>query len=72
MRMQTEAKQAMSQNELAALGLELIAYMKPVVVEGQPLVAIHSADGDMVGLVPTREAATRAIRQNELEPVSVH
>ncbi len=72
MRTQSETKPTMSQHELATLGLEFIAYMKPVVVEGQPLVAIHSANGEMVGLVPSREAATLAIRENELEPVSVH
>ena len=70
---QNAAKQApFSQQDFLALGLDQIAYMKPIVIDGQKLIAIHSADGSPLGTVTTMAAAWSAIRQNELEPVALN
>lgn len=49
-----------------------LAYIKPWVVEGQQGFAIHAADGTPIGWYEDREVAFAAVRQHNLEPVSVH
>ncbi|HJN22631.1 MAG TPA: DUF1150 family protein [Rhodospirillales bacterium] len=61
-----------SANDLVLLGLEYVAFVKPVVIEGKKAYAIYAADGNQLGLAPGREAACAAVLQNDLEPVSVH
>jgi hypothetical protein len=61
-----------STTEFAQLGMEGVAYMKPVVVDGNQGYAIFAADGSQLAIVPTREIAAAVIRQHDLEPVSVH
>lgn len=69
---QSPKQTPLSQQDFLALGLDQIAYMKPVVVDGQKLVAIHSADGSKLGTVTSLEAAWVTIRQNDLEPVALN
>jgi hypothetical protein len=56
----------------AALGNGEIAYVKPVVVEGAGACAVHAADGRPLAVVPDRDLAFAVIRQNDMEPMSVH
>lgn len=62
--------------EFLALGLRDIAYIKPIAIsagEGMRIVfAIHTANGAAVGAAESREQAFDAIRENGLEPVSLH
>jgi len=58
--------------DLAMLGMQDIAYVKPVMVEGTAGYAIHAADGTQMALTGDRDIAFAVVRQNELEPVSVH
>ena len=58
--------------DLAALGLQGVAYMKPVVIDENAAYAVFAADGTQIGALPTRETALAAMRENGLEPVSVH
>lgn len=57
---------------LAALGRGQIAYAKAVTVDGNELYAIHAADGEPLAMVENRRLAFAVIRQNDLEPASVH
>lgn len=61
-----------SAEDLAALGLHDLAYIKPVLVEGEQAFAVHAADGTEMVVLPKHEIALAAIRQHELEPMSVH
>ena len=71
--MQTlEQMRQMAANDLAMLGMQDIAYVKPVVVDGNAGYAIHAADGTQMALIGDRDIAFAVVRQNELEPVSVH
>ena len=63
---------AISTQDLAALGLQDVAYVKPVVVEGKAAYAVHAADGTPIAVLSNRDVAFIAVRQHELEPVSVH
>jgi hypothetical protein len=71
--MQTmEQLRQMTANDLAMLGMQDIAYVKPIVVEGTLSYAIHAADGTQMALIANRDLAMAVVRQNEMEPVSVH
>jgi hypothetical protein len=58
--------------DLAAVGLNQIAYVKPAFIEGQPVFAIHAADGTPLSLAKSHDVAFALVRQNDLEPVSTH
>jgi hypothetical protein len=71
--MQTsEEMRSMTATDLAMLGMQNIAYVKRVMVDGNAGFAIHAADGTQMALVGDRDIAFAVVRQNELEPVSVH
>jgi len=62
----------MSSDQLGALGMSHIAYVKPVVVNGMTGFAIHAADGTPMALADDRATAMAAIVQHEMLPLSVH
>jgi len=62
----------LSATDFAALGVNDLAYVKPVIVDGQPAYAIHAADGTEMGIAPGRELALATIRQHDLEAFDVH
>ena len=62
----------MTPTDLARLGMNFVAYVKPILIEEELRFAICAADGTQMGLAPNRETAFAAIRQHELEPLSVH
>ncbi len=59
-------------HELALFGMQDVAYIKRVEVEGAPGYAVHAADGTQIALVGDRDLAFATVRQHEMEPVSVH
>jgi hypothetical protein len=61
-----------SKAQLAALGLEQIAFIKPVTTEEGAGYAIHAADGTPMALAPDVALAAAAIIQHEMTPVLVH
>jgi len=69
---ENETLSPMTPTDLARLGMNFVAYVKPIVVEDEMQFAICAADGTQMGLAPNREIAFAAIRQHELEPLSVH
>jgi len=69
---QTEPISQISPQDLMILGLQEVAYLKPIVVEGKMAYAVHAADGREVAVMANRDVALAAIRQNDLEPLSVH
>ena len=69
----TEKFQQMSSGDFAAFGLSHIAYVRPIKTDdGEVAFAIHTDDNRPVAVMADREVAFAAIRQNDLEPVSVH
>ncbi len=63
---------AMSERELAILGLNDLAYVTQVVVDGRHAYLIYAADGTMIDVTDDRDLAFAAARQHDLDPVSVH
>jgi hypothetical protein len=68
----TEGIRQLSARELGMLGMNDVAYVKRVVEEGKEAFAVHAADGTRMAVVPNRDLAFAAVRQNDMEPASVH
>jgi len=63
----------LSEQQLAALGVSHIAYVKPVMVNGVQGFAIHAAaDGTPMAVAGNRDIAVAAVMQHEMLPLSVH
>ncbi len=62
----------LSEQQLAALGVSHIAYVKPVTVNGVQGFAIHAADGTPMAVAGDRDVAMAAVLQHEMLPLSVH
>ncbi len=67
-----ERLKTITPTEFAHLGMQQIAYVRRVIVDDQPAYEIHAADGQAMGVLRDRDTAFAAVRQHELEPVSVH
>jgi hypothetical protein len=69
---QLEKLRHISPQEFATLGMQAVAYIKRVSVNDTVAFAIHAADGTQLALLPDRDTAFATVRQNDIEPVSVH
>ncbi len=58
--------------QLASLGMEEIAFVKPVMTENGPAFAIHAADGTPMAIASNEPLAQAAIIQNDMVPSLVH
>jgi hypothetical protein len=59
----------LTQHDWLTFGLNAIAYLRPAVVNGQSIYAIHAADGSQLALVANRNVGLAAMYEHELEPV---
>jgi hypothetical protein len=59
-------------DQLMHLGVSRLAYIKPIVVEGEDVFAIHAADGTPMAVAPNRELAWGAILEHEMVPSLVN
>lgn len=62
----------LSTQAFAALGLQDVAYLKPVERDGKTMIAVHAADGTELAVAESREVAEAFVRQNDLEPLTAH
>ena len=67
-----DAVRAISRQQLASLGLNDVAYVKDVEVDGGTAFAVFAADGQQLGVMPDRDTAIAAARENGLAPVTIH
>ena len=67
-----EGVKQLSDNELGLLGMEDVAYVKRVVVDGTDAFAVHAANGTQIAVMANRDVAFAVVRQHDMEPVSVH
>jgi hypothetical protein len=65
-------KKPPSRQDFNVFGLEDMAYVKLVEIEGQKFHAIHAADGTPLTIINGRDLAFATVRQHEMEPLSVH
>lgn len=69
---QIEHSISISTQDLMLLGLGDVAYIKPVETDERTAYAVHAADGREIAVMFDRDLAFAAVRQNALEPLSVH
>ncbi|HYC04015.1 MAG TPA: DUF1150 family protein [Azospirillaceae bacterium] len=62
----------LSAQDFAAFGVNEVAFVKPVLVNGTAAFAIHAANGQPLAVAPDLAVAFATVRQNDLEPVSLH
>lgn len=62
----------LSPQDFANFGVDHIAYVRPVTVDGAAAFSVHAADGTPLSVLPQRDTAFAAVRQNDMEPMSVH
>jgi len=67
-----EGMRQLSARELVMLGMNDVAYVKRVIEDGTEVFAVHAADGTRMAVIPNRDLAFAVVRQNDMEPVSVH
>ena len=58
--------------QLARLGMEEIAFVKPIMTDNGPAFAIHAADGTPMAIASDETLAQAAIIQNDMLPSLVH
>jgi hypothetical protein len=58
--------------DFRALGLEKLAYVKPIKADGRIAYSVHAADGTEIAVMADHAIACATIRQHDLEPLSVH
>jgi hypothetical protein len=64
--------QELSQQDFLLLGINDIAYVKKEQRDDKEVFVIHSADGNAITALADHDVAFAAVRQNEMEPLSVH
>ncbi|WP_448202793.1 DUF1150 family protein [Azospirillum sp. sgz302134] len=62
----------LSPQDFAAFGVDHVAYVRPVEVDGNPAFSVHAADGTPLTVLAERDVAFATVRQNDMEPLSVH
>ena len=67
-----EKTTTISPDDFAAFLSGDVAYVKPVEKDGMEGFAIHGADGELLTILADRDVAFATVRQNGLEPLSVH
>ncbi|HEY2418008.1 MAG TPA: DUF1150 family protein [Steroidobacteraceae bacterium] len=68
----SETIRSISPQALALLGMQSMAYLRKITVDGMPGFGIFAADGTQLAFAPSRALAVAAVREHDLEPVSVH
>ncbi len=58
--------------DFRALGLAQLAYVKTITADGRIAYSVHAADGTEIAVMADRAIACAAVRQHDLEPLSVH
>ena len=62
----------LSSETFAAMGAQDLAYVKPVSEQDRLKFEVHGADGTPFAVFDSLDVAFAAVRQNGLEPLSVH
>jgi hypothetical protein len=62
----------LSPQDFRALGVQQIAYIRPVMVNGAIAYSINAADGTQLAIHGDQKEALALTRQNELQPLTLH
>lgn len=62
----------LSSQDFLNFGIEQVAYIRLVDVDGEEAYAIHRADGTPISIAENMDAAIISARYNDLEPLAVN
>jgi len=62
----------LSPQDFLMLGINDVAYVKKERQDAREVFVIHSADGSSITAMDSHDVAFAAVRQNGMEPLSVH
>lgn len=62
----------LSPKDFKVMGLNEMAYIKQIKVDGHDAFAVHAADGTPLTVNDTKETALGSLFHNELNAVSIH
>ena len=62
----------LSDIDFASLGLDQIAYVREITIEGETVYSLNSADGRLLSMQTTPDLAASIARTNNLSPLTVH
>jgi hypothetical protein len=62
----------MTRSELRRLGMPRLVYLRSGMIDGQPAVAIHAADGTAMAVVEDVDVALELVAENNMTFVPVH
>lgn len=68
----TAALKTLTQQDFAMLGFGEVAYIRPVMVQGEEIFAVMSADGRQIDLAGDRNSADMAAFDKDLAVVALH
>ena len=66
------AVRELSPQDFLLLGVNDLAYIRKGRLEGKDVYLVFSADGTQIAAMADQDVAFAAVRQNEMEPLSVH
>lgn len=61
-----------SEIELARLGADDMAYVRPIQIDNKVQFMLMAGDGRELGVAPNYQTAIMAALENDFEPMSVH
>lgn len=61
----------LSSKDFLHIGMNQIAYIRPVTVDGEEGFAVHSADGRQISVTESYPVAVAMLRQHDLHPVTL-
>jgi hypothetical protein len=63
---------SLSSQDFLSLGLSQVAYVRSLEQDGDSYYAIYAADGTQMAVLASQDAALAAIRQHDMEPLTLH
>ncbi len=69
-----ELLKALSPKDFARIGMDEIAYVRPVSIVGRgtDAYAVYAADGTQISVLDSMDMAIATLRHNDLVPVTLH
>ena len=64
----------LSPRDFLKIGMDEIAYVRPIVVKGaeEPVFGVYAADGTQLSVLNSMDMAIATMRHNDLLPVTLH
>lgn len=62
----------LSTQDFLNIGIDQIAYVRPVVLDDHEMYSIHAADGTQLSVLDSFDTAVDSIKNNEMHPVTLH